>query len=92
MKKEVKFKKNGEKENVELTIKFNKKKVLKGVGIVIIVLAVLGAAWLLSDKGSNSNKTFEFINITIDEYLEKMNSSDKSIIYGARPGCSWCQK
>ena len=79
-------------ENVEFTIKFNKKKILQGLGIALVVLAVLGLAFAVSTNGNKNTKTFEFINITIDEYLEKMKEENKSIIYVARPGCSWCQK
>ena len=79
-------------EDIELTLKFNKKKVIQGVGVALIVLAVLGIAFAVSNSTSKSTKAFEFVDITIDEYLEKMNSSEKSIIYVARPTCSWCQK
>ena len=91
MKKEEKKKKN-KKEDVEVTIKFNKKKILQGVGVALVVLAVLGLAFAVSNTSNGSSKAFEFVNITIDEYLAKMQESEKSIIYIARPGCSWCQK
>ena len=90
MKKEEK--KKNKNEDIEVTLKFNKKKIIQGVGIALIVLAVLGIAFAVSSNTSKSTKTFEFVDITIDEYLEKMNSSEKSIIYVARPTCSWCQK
>ena len=90
---ERKPKKNvGKKDDVELTIKFNKKKVLQGIGIVLVVVAVLGLAFAVSKKSDGKSTAFEFVNIDIDQYLEKMEASEKSIIYVARPGCSWCQK
>jgi len=79
-------------EDIEFTIRFNKKKLLQGVGIVAVVLAVLGLAFLVSTNSSKNAKSFEFVNITINDYLEKMKQEEKSIIYVARPGCSWCQK
>lgn len=84
--------KKNKKEDVEVTIKFNKQKLLQGAGITLIVLAVLGLAFFVSTNSNKGSKVFEFVNITIDEYLEKMSSNEKSIIYVARPGCSWCQK
>ena len=33
----------------------------------------------------------DFNEIGIDEYLSLKKGSDKSIIFIARPGCSWCQ-
>ena len=88
---ESKSKKNNE--NVEFTIKFNKKKALQRIGIILVVVAVLGLAFAVSKKSeSRPTTSFEFVDINIDQYLEKMNSEEKSIIYIARPGCSWCQK
>ena len=86
--------KNGKSnEDVELTIRFNKKKILTGLGIFLVVAAVLGLAFAVSNNNSTKvTKAFEFVEITIDEYLERMKLEEKSIIYVARPGCSWCQK
>ena len=86
MKKETKKKKDAG----ELTNKLDKNKLLKGIGVVAIVLCVLGLAFFVSKEGEGSS--FEFTNITIDEYLEILNGTEKSIVYVARPGCSWCQK
>ncbi len=85
-------KENKNLKNDEVTITFNKKNILKGVGVVLAVVAVLGLAFLVSKNNASETKVFEFININIDEYLEKMQDSTNSIIYVARPGCSWCQK
>ena len=85
MKKEIK------KNNDELTIKINKKNFLKGLGICVVVVLVLGIAFFASNN-TKPSKVVDFINITIDQYLEKLNGDEKSIIYIARPTCSWCQK
>lgn len=37
------------------------------------------------------NEKKEFISINIDEYLNKYNSSDKSIVLIGRPTCHYCQ-
>ncbi len=87
MKKDEKKK----KENEEITIKVSKKKLLQGLGIVLVVALVLGLAFL-SSKNVGEGKTVEFNNITVDEYLELMQREDASIVYVARPTCSWCQK
>ena len=84
--------KEPKKENNEITLKFDKTKLLKGIGVAAIVIAVLALAFMVSKNAGKDSKTFEFVDITIDEYLEKMQSEEKSIIYVARPGCSWCQK
>lgn len=86
------MKKDTKKDSEELTIKINKKNLLKGLGIALIVIAVLGLAFAVSSNSSSNSKAFKFVDINIDEYLEKMNQEESSIIYVARPGCSWCQK
>lgn len=83
MKKEQKNKKNEDK--------INKKNLLKGLGVVAVVIVVLGIAFFASNN-TGDGKVVEFTNITIDEYLDRMNMDEKSIIYIARPSCSWCQK
>ena len=80
------------KETVKIEMEFDKKKILKGVGIVAAIILVLGLAFFVSNKNNKNTKAFEFIDITIDEYLDLMKKEEKSIIYVARPGCSWCQK
>jgi len=100
MKKDTKIAKNDEKngkkatrkEDVELTIKFNKKKLLQGLGIAVLVIAVLGLAFAVSNKSESKSPAFAFTDIDINGYLEKMESEEPSIVYVARPGCSWCQK
>ena len=75
----------------EITIRINKQKLLQGLGIFAVVVLVLGLAFFAS-KGNGNGKVVEFVDITIDEYLERMKKDEKSIIYIARPTCSWCQK
>ena len=87
MKKETKKKKDE-----ELTIKVNKSNLLKEVGIFAVVVLVLGLAFFASKGNGKEIKPGDFINITLDEYLEKLQGEEKSIIYVARPTCSWCQK
>lgn len=85
------MKKERKNKNEELTIKINKTKLLKGIGVFAIVVLVLTLAFFAS-KGTGTGKVVEFTNITIDEYIERMKLNEKSIIYIARPTCSWCQK
>lgn len=70
----------------------NKKKIFQGIGVFAVVLLVLGLAFYVSMKSNGNVKSFNFIDITINEYLDKMKEEKKSIIYVARPGCTWCQK
>lgn len=68
-----------------------KKKIITGIGIGVLVLVVLGFAFFVS-QNMNSGDAYSFTEINIDNYLEKMADATPSIIYIARPGCSWCQK
>ena len=83
--------KKNEKKNNDLTIKINKTKLLKGLGVFAVVVLVLVVAFFASNDNGEA-KVVNFTNITIDEYLERMKLDEKSIIYIARPTCSWCQK
>ena len=74
-----------------ITIKFNKKKLLKGIGVLVIVLAILGLSFVASKNYGSGTEAYKFTDITIDEYLELMNSEDKKVVYVARPTCSYCQ-
>ena len=87
MKKNEKKNKNAD----EITITFNKKKILKGAGVVLVVLLVVGLAFWAS-KNIKSGSNVEFKSMTISEYLDKLQDSEKSIVFVARPTCSWCQK
>lgn len=89
MKKENKNKKN---DDIEIKFTLNKGKILKGLGVIAVVLAIVGLSFMASKSYAGDTQKFEFINITIDEYLEKMKSEEKQIIYIARPDCSFCVK
>lgn len=75
-------------ENIQINI--NKKNLLKGIGIFVVVLAILGLSFAAS-KSYGIGFNFKFSDVTVDEYLELMKSEDKKIIYVARPTCSYCQ-
>lgn len=81
------------------------KKVLSVVGIVLLVALVIGAAYGVSnvkkdDKSSNNNASENetlaledagFNEINVDEYINLLNGSEKSIILVARPTCYYCE-
>jgi len=69
----------------------DKKKLIQGIGIIAVVLAVLGLSFFASNSYGTGTSSFEFTNITVDEYLNLMASEEKSIIYVAKPDCSYCQ-
>ncbi len=73
-----------------ILININKKKLLNGIGIVVVVLAIIGLSFVASKSYGSNIEPYEFNEITIDEYLELLKSEEKSIIYIARPGCSFC--
>lgn len=75
-------------ENIQITI--NKKNLLKGLGILAVVLLILGLSFVAS-KSYGSGFNFKFNDITVDEYLGLLGGSEKEIIYVARPTCSYCQ-
>lgn len=83
-KKEKKEKQN--KETISITI--NKKKLINTLLIIVSIAAVLGLSFYASN--SYSYTTYEYTNVTVDEYLELMKSEDKKIIYIAKPTCSYC--
>lgn len=76
------------------------KKVLKVTGIVLVVVAVIGAAVgvsYLKNDDSKPNKTITlqtagFNELSLNEYLEVIKKDEKSIILVARPTCSFCEK
>ena len=81
-----------EKEKDEyIKFKFNKKNLLKGIGVIVIVFAILSLSFVASKSYGLGKESFKFTDITIDEYLELMNSEDKKVVYIARPTCSYCQ-
>lgn len=68
-------------------------KVLKIVGLVIAVLAVLALAVGISFfKKSDSKPPKDYNEVTLSEYLDIINRDEKSIILVARPTCEYCKK
>ncbi len=80
------------------------KKVLTITCIALAIILVIGAAFGVSkmEKNESSNSTSDtsetlspedagFNEVTLDEYLELINRSEKSIILVARPTCSYCE-
>lgn len=92
--KDKKIKKENEENKQKRERKFNidKEKIFKGIGVGLIVLIVLVLSFLASKSYAIDTESFEFKNITIDEYLTLVADEEANIIYVARPNCSWCQK
>lgn len=78
--------------------------ILKVFGIALAVAIVIGIAVGVSNmkkdnSGSNENNQTEnvaleeagFNKVTLDEYLNLVKGSEKSIILVARPTCSYCE-
>lgn len=74
-----------------IQFKINKKNLLKGIGVVVIVVAILSLSFVASKSYGLGTEAYKFTDITIDEYLELMKSEDKKVVYVARPTCSYCQ-
>ena len=70
----------------------NKDKLIKGFIILAVVLGVGVFAYFTSDSYGQEVQTAEFVDITIDEYLNLMKSEDKKIVYVASPTCGYCVK
>lgn len=79
-----------EKKKERKKINIDKGKLLKGISVVLVVLAILGLSYFASTSYDSNYKSVEFVNITVDEYLEKLSGEEKSIIYVASPSCSYC--
>ena len=60
-----------------IQFKINKKNLLKGIGVVVIVLAILGLSFVASKNYGLGTEAYKLTDITIDEYLELMHSEDK---------------
>ncbi len=75
------------------------KKVLSITGIVlvitIVVVAAVGVSYFKKDNVKENNTiTLEnagFNSVTLDEYLNLLKGSEKSVILVARPTCSFCE-
>lgn len=78
------------KDEIQITI--SKKNLMKGLGVIVLVLGVLGLSYFASTSHAADNSVFKYTDITVDEYLSLMDADEKSIIYVARPDCSFCQK
>lgn len=90
-KEKVKTKEKSKKENIEVNFNINKSKLLKGIGVVAVVLVVIGLAFFASKNYGDGANSFQFTDITIDEYLELLKTEEKKIVYVAKPTCSYCQ-
>ncbi len=66
----------------------NKEKILKGLGIVVVVSAILGFAYWTSISYGGAG--YEFTEIDVDTYLEYLKDDEKRVIYVGRPNCSHC--
>lgn len=78
------------------------KKVLSITGIALLIVLVIGAAYGVSNIKKDDGKNPEqlesvsleeagFNEVTLDEYLDLVNGSEKSIVLVARPTCSYCE-
>ncbi len=78
------------------------KKVLSITGIALLIALVIGAAYGVSTIKKTDSKNPEklesvsleeagFNEVTLDEYLDLVNGSEKSIVLVARPTCSYCE-
>lgn len=83
---------NLKKEIKKDRVSTDKTKLFKGIGVVAIVVLVIALSFVASNSYGAGAASYKFIDITIDEYLEKLNGDEKSIIYIARPTCSFCTK
>lgn len=89
MKKENKKEKN---DKIQINLNIDKSKLFKGIGVIAAVLLVVVLSFFASKSYGAGTSAYEFTDITIDEYLDKLASDEKSIIYIARPSCSFCVK
>ncbi len=77
-------------------------KVLKIVGIILGIVLILGIAigvsYIKGDNGSKEEtetvtlETAGFNEVTLDEYLNLIKGTEKSIILVARPTCGFCEQ
>lgn len=74
------------------------KEKVQGIIIVILLLVIVfGGSYFISEiKSCDTNNTTSseksLNSISYEEYKELKKEDDLSIIYIARPGCSFCQK
>lgn len=81
-------------------------KTLKAMGIVTIVVLICALAFVvpnIKDAGKSKNKTTTiaassslqeagFNEVSLQEYLQLVEGSEKSIVLIARPTCGYCEK
>lgn len=73
------------------------KEKIQGIIIVILLLIIaFGGSYFASEikncSVNTENKEVELTNISYTEYKEIKEEDELSIIYIARPGCSYCQQ
>lgn len=77
------------------------KKTLQIMGVVtLVIVLIVGAFGISTIKPSSSTTSTEetvdlaktFNEVSLDEYLELVKGSEKSIVLIARPTCSYCEK
>lgn len=73
------------------------KEKIQGIIIVILLLIItFGGSYFASEMKTCSNNTeskeVELASISYSEYKKLKKEDDLSIIYIARPGCSYCQQ
>lgn len=81
------------------------KKILSVVGVALLIVAVIGLAFGVSntkDDKEKTNNTYQnegsalekagFNEVTLDEYLELIKSPEKNIVLIARPSCGFCEQ
>ena len=74
-------------------------KVLKIIGIILLILIVIGGAigvsYMKDDSASSEEtvtlETAGFNEVTLDEYLSLIKEDEQNIILVARPTCTYCE-
>lgn len=90
-KKEEKVESKKEAKRREEEANRKKENLIKGIMIFICVGLVIGLSIYASSRYNGSNTSFDFTEINVDKYLDLMAGDEISIIYVARPTCSYCQ-
>lgn len=71
-----------------------KKEKIQGIIIAILsLIIVFGGAYFASElKYCDQKEELRFEEIGFNEFVTLLNDNNKSIIYIARPGCTFCQR
>ena len=76
--------------------KTDKEKIYKGIIVVLLLIIAFGGSYFASELKENSCKqtatTNELKSISYSDYKKLKAGKELSIIYVARPGCSFCQQ